>query len=276
MCLPLCLSPPLSLYVLPVCPRLFQSTFLSVHLAAVASEPTFRNDAQKDKKPKQKLGSTDRVALHGGSKRRDGLCCVAYDEGAFMSEGSIIVLGGNNGAAMTNTCERAALVDLGGGNWGLEEWEELPKMFSRRGNFSAVHFKHEESNDHQIYAIGEIDAGGLCVRFEICDLVVRFLGIRPIVSQVLPCSSLKEAMHRWSSLAAGGYSDGKGGQRLTDSMERFDIAASQWVVEKSTGVARAGHAAALHNGRIMLGGGTDGLNALNSCEQFDPRYATDP
>jgi hypothetical protein len=83
-------------------------------------------------------------------------------------------------------------------------------------------------------------------------------------------------MHRWSSLAAGGYSDGKGRQRLTDSMERFDIAASQWVVEKSTGVARAGHAAALHNGRIMLGGGTDGLNALNSCEQFDPRYATDP
>ena len=118
---------------------------------------------KKTKKPKQKLGSTDRVALHGGSKRRDGLCCVAYDEGAFMSEGSIIVLGGNNGAAMTNTCERAALVDLGGGNWGLEEWEELPKMFSRRGNFSAVHFKHEESNDHQIYAIGEVDAGGICV-----------------------------------------------------------------------------------------------------------------
>jgi hypothetical protein len=97
------------------------------------------------------------MAWHGGSKRRDGLCCVAYDEGGFMSEGSIIVLGGNNGAAMTNTCERAALVDLGGGNWGLEEWEELPKMFGRRGNFSAVHYKHGESSDHQIYAIGEID-----------------------------------------------------------------------------------------------------------------------
>jgi hypothetical protein len=78
-------------------------------------------------------------------------------------------------------------------------------------------------------------------------------------------------MYAWSFLATGGYSDGKGGQRLTDSMERFDIAAWQWVVEKSIGVARAGHAAALHNGRILLGGGTDGLNALNSCELYDPR-----
>lgn len=54
-------------------------------------------------------------------------------------------------------------------------------------------------------------------------------------------------------------------------MERLDLATSQWVLEKGIIEKRAGHAAAFHGGRIVLGGGTDGSKALNSCETFDPR-----
>lgn len=98
-----------------------------------------------------------------------------------MSDGCIIIMGGNNGAAFSNTVERvgnhslpvsaldpivhpsadewmveqANLVNKGHGEWGLDTWQELPKMMNRRGNFACCH-QQNEAKEHLIYAVGEL------------------------------------------------------------------------------------------------------------------------
>eukprot|EP00283_Hemiselmis_rufescens_P016956 CAMPEP_0173465768 /NCGR_PEP_ID=MMETSP1357-20121228/72198_1 /TAXON_ID=77926 /ORGANISM="Hemiselmis rufescens, Strain PCC563" /LENGTH=392 /DNA_ID=CAMNT_0014433767 /DNA_START=280 /DNA_END=1455 /DNA_ORIENTATION=+ len=153
------------------------------------------------------------------NKRRDGLCCIAYDEGGIMSEGSLIIMGGNNGAAFTNTVERAPLVNAGNGVWELGEWQDLPKMMYRRGNFSAC-TRMSDTKEHLIYAIG-------------------------------------------------GFSDGKEG--MTDTMERLDLATTQWIISRPLNEKRAGHSACFHGERIFLAGGSDGSKTLKTVETFDPR-----
>jgi MYXO-CTERM domain-containing protein len=71
-------------------------------------------------------------------------------------------------------------------------------------------------------------------------------------------------------LVVGGFPDAKN-QAALASAEVYDPASNTWTTIESTGAARAwATATPLPDGRVLLVGGTDGKNSLDSVESFDP------
>ncbi len=96
-----------------------------------------------------------------------------------------------------------------------------------------------------------------------------------MISEVAPMSTARHGhaaalLPGGRVLVVGGFPDKDSNAALT-SAEIYDPASDTWTTIEGTGAARAwATATPLPDGRVLLVGGTDGKNSLDSVESFDP------
>ncbi len=177
---------------------------------------------------------------------------VRSGHGAVFLKGVVLVVGGNNGEAILNSCEAY--------NVRTGAFRKMADMKERRDELAVV-----VGRDGRVYAIGGCGEGSRCLNTVECydpdKNEWRLTSHLNTARRALGAACLADGIY-----AIGGFD----GHSYLNSVERYDEGAKRWVQISSMSHARCTHAvvAAQDSQTLFVFGGFDN-RALGSVEKYD-------